>query len=370
MANSVFLGPPVEVDAAGGLSGEGTAADPLAVQVDGVTIEINGSNDLALTGALPSDSTITVNGIGTTSTDGLVIENTTDAAAGAQQYSPRLRLRGEGWKTDAPAASQTIDFWLEVQTVQGTSAPTGNLLVRRSVNGGSATTVGTFTSGGAFLAPVGSASAPGVAFDGDDNMGWFRQGADIMGLALGGNLRFQWRDDTNIGYQVSGGVPINWSNAAALGTIGLALWREADNLLAQRNGTAAQEYRPYGYYASATGYTAGVVKSATGAVTLAGATTATSNIIPVGAFVIGVATTTTTTITGASGYQVGDGSDADRWGDITGTAVGTDSDNTDSTANPTGYFAAASAVTLTAKTSNFTGGVVQVTVFYLTTGAD
>ncbi len=113
----------------------------------------------------------------------------------------------------------------------------------------------------------------------------------------------------------------------------------------------------------------GHITTATSALTLSGATTTASNLIPAGAFVIGVATTTTTTITGATGYQIGDGSDADRWGDITGTAVGTISSNTNATANPTGWFSAANNVVLTAKTSNFTGGVVQVVVYYLTTGA-
>lgn len=149
----------------------------------------------------------------------------------------------------------------------------------------------------------------------------------------------------------------------------VVIGRDAANVLFLKNGTNAQEFRPYGYYGSASSFATGVVKCAKAAVTVSGASTGSGNIIPAGSFVIGVATTTTTTITGATGYQVGDGTDADRWGDITGTAVGTDSDNTDSTANPTGYFAAASAVTLTAKTSNFTGGVVQVVVFYLTTGA-
>ncbi len=117
-------------------------------------------------------------------------------------------------------------------------------------------------------------------------------------------------------------------------------------------------------YLSGARSTNATMQSVTGQVTLSGATTATTNIIPAGATVESVATTTTTTITGATGYQVGDGSDADRWGDKTGTAIGTNTGSTDYTADPRWWTAAARAVTLTAKTSNFTGGVVQVTVFY------
>jgi hypothetical protein len=117
-------------------------------------------------------------------------------------------------------------------------------------------------------------------------------------------------------------------------------------------------------YTSGARTTSSTLLHATEAVTLSGASTATTNIIPAGATVEGIATTTTTTITGASGYTVGDGADVDRYGDITGTAVGTNSGSTNYTADPRWWTNAARAVTLTAKTSNFTGGVVQVSVFY------
>lgn len=125
-----------------------------------------------------------------------------------------------------------------------------------------------------------------------------------------------------------------------------------------------------GGYLSGARSTSGNLQSVTTAVSVSGASTGTGNVIPAGATVVDIATTTTTTITGASGYQVGDGSDADRYGDITGTAVGTASGSTSYTADPRWWATSARAVTLTAKTSNFTGGVVQVTVFYMAaTGA-
>src|ERR1700677_3601459 len=43
--------------------------------------------------------------IGTTSTDGIVLINSTAATASIQQYSPRLHFEGQGWKTAATAAS-------------------------------------------------------------------------------------------------------------------------------------------------------------------------------------------------------------------------------------------------------------------------
>jgi hypothetical protein len=70
---------------------------------------------------------------------GLDARNTTVAAAGAQQYSPVIRLGGEGWKTDATAESQEVDFYVQVRPVQGTTAPTGNLYFSSAIDEGSLT---------------------------------------------------------------------------------------------------------------------------------------------------------------------------------------------------------------------------------------
>ena len=86
--------------------------------------------------------------IGVTSTDGLVLNNGTAAAAGAQQMSPRLRFDGFGWKTDATATSQAVSMVQELLPVEGASAPTANLLWRYSVNGGAYSTIATLRSSG------------------------------------------------------------------------------------------------------------------------------------------------------------------------------------------------------------------------------
>ena len=95
-------------------------------------------------------ATVRRDAIGTTTTDGYVLENTTAAAAGAQQYSPRLRLTGQGWKTNATAASQTVDWVFENQPVQGTANPTSNLVILNQINGGGYSAKAYLTSGGVF----------------------------------------------------------------------------------------------------------------------------------------------------------------------------------------------------------------------------
>lgn len=92
---------------------------------------------------------ITINSLGTTTADSLILQNTTAAAAGAQQVSPASRWRGQGWKTTATAASQTVDFRAYVLPVQGTTAPTGSWKLQASINGGAYSDVFAVDSGGA-----------------------------------------------------------------------------------------------------------------------------------------------------------------------------------------------------------------------------
>jgi hypothetical protein len=146
----------------------------------------------------------------------------------------------------------------------------------------------------------------------------------------------------------------------------------ANHTLAQRNGTNAQESRIYGTFTSATNYQRLAIK--TKAVTLSnlsGASVATTTgFIPDGAVLVGLTTRVSTAITGATGYDIGDGSDADRWGANVGIALNTSSDNTNWTAGTIECFTAAQEVTLTAVGNNFTGGAVVIVAHYLAGEAD
>jgi hypothetical protein len=150
------------------------------------------------------------------------------------------------------------------------------------------------------------------------------------------------------------------------------LRRDAAGVFAQYNGTNAQEYRVYGTFTSSTNYQRLAIK--TKAVTLAtssGASVATTTgLIPDGAVLVGLTTRVSTAITGATGYDIGDGTDADRWGANIGIALNTSSDNRDWTAGTIECFTAAQEVTLTAVGPNFTGGAVVIVAHYLAGEAD
>jgi len=159
--------------------------------------------------------------------------------------------------------------------------------------------------------------------------------------------------------------------ASASANADLFLFRDAANTLAQRNGANAQAFRLYGTYTAADNFQRLAITSASVTLSaLSGASVTATGLIPAGAVVMGVTSRVSTLITGADGYQIGTGADADRWADKTGVAVGTTTDNRDWTAGTIENFAAATDVIVTAKTANFTAGAIVVTVHYLAGQAD
>jgi hypothetical protein len=147
---------------------------------------------------------------------------------------------------------------------------------------------------------------------------------------------------------------------------------DAANTLALRNGVNAQESRVYGSYTSATNFQRLSVKTLREVSSaLSGATYTSTIAIPAYAVLIGVTTRVNTAITGATSYSVGDGSDVDLWGAAIPVAINSESRTANFTAvAATGAAATSRTVTLTANGSNFTGGVVEICLHYLTTEAD
>lgn len=79
--------------------------------------------------------TLTKLSIGTSAASNLLLTNTTAAAAGAQQYSPIFEIEGQGWKTNATAASQSVKYGQYVVPDQAAANPTARYIVSRSING-------------------------------------------------------------------------------------------------------------------------------------------------------------------------------------------------------------------------------------------
>lgn len=138
----------------------------LNVGTDNIANQINGSGTFAvnknatqyflitnagLVGIGASTPTALLNlfspALGTTFTtaSGAYLQNTTAAAAGAQQISPPLIWEGQGWGTTTPATA-AVAFAAHVLPVQGTTSPSGQWLLKASIAGGAFSTVLSVTS--------------------------------------------------------------------------------------------------------------------------------------------------------------------------------------------------------------------------------
>jgi hypothetical protein len=121
-------------------SGAATTATGLIVSATGAA----GDTSINATGKIAENT----NSIATTSTDGLMLQNTTAATnAVKQQYSPRIDLTGTAYNSTG-AVSQTDKFIIEnqPQTVAGTT--TENLVTSSSIAGGAFGQVSSLSSGG------------------------------------------------------------------------------------------------------------------------------------------------------------------------------------------------------------------------------
>jgi len=137
----------------GGISGLTTNIIPKATSATGIgngSITDDGTNIGIGTASPTSKIDVTTDNLGTTQTNsaGIGLVNNTAAADGLQQISPGLRWTGQGWKTNATAASQRVDFRADVLPVQGTANPTGQWRLMSSINGGAYSTVMNITESG------------------------------------------------------------------------------------------------------------------------------------------------------------------------------------------------------------------------------
>jgi hypothetical protein len=100
---------------------------------------------------------------------------------------------------------------------------------------------------------------------------------------------------------------------------------------------------------------------------LSGANQTLTGAIPAGAVDVRIQARVTTLITGASGFQIGVSGDLTRYADITGVSAGTLAQPVNHAASAftnTGSYSAATDLVITAKTSNFTAGVIRLAISY------
>jgi len=155
--------------------------------------------------------------IGTAQTVGSSLVNATAAASAAQQFSPVFELEGQGWKTDATAATVEVKWGLQTRPVEGAAAPTGILDFLSSIGGGAFSSKANLTSAGVLTATTFVGALTGQA----DTV------ATITGLA----------PDTAT-TQATQAAITSAANLATVGTIGTGTW-EATDVAVLHGGTGA-----------------------------------------------------------------------------------------------------------------------------------
>ena len=181
------------------------------------------SGTLAILGANTFTALQTVNltALGTTPSSGATLTNTTAAAAGAQQVSPSLTWTGQGWKTNATAASQTVNWRSYVLPIQGAANPTSAWKLDYDNGAGSYTQGLTFTPGSSPSLTLGGTGASGIVNIGVDYNGTnLSFSSNTLALSAGGSQVFRFADQyaTNPGLTTgsdNGSYCIAISTAAA-----------------------------------------------------------------------------------------------------------------------------------------------------------
>lgn len=249
------------------LGGNFTTTGSGTIALGGYTLTVPATGTAALLGtanAFTAASTLTLATLGTTPTAGFSVINSTAAAAGAQQVSPSFLWRGNGWKTDATAASQTVDFRSYVLPVQAASAPTGEWVLQSSINGGAFSNVLRVRSNGQVVGGITGSTTP--TFATPNNHGIADNGGTSCTVVLAGGIVMDWAG--NLCGLPYGNGALLFGRVAGFGPDANSpiLQRDANNTLAQINGTNAQAKRIYGTYTDASNYRRLAITSTTAGV--------------------------------------------------------------------------------------------------------
>ena len=124
--------------------------------------------------------------VGSAQSVGSTLINSTDAAAGVQQFSPVFELEGQGWRTDSVAETQEVKWGIQTRPVQGTANPTSVFDFLSSINGGAYSAKATLTSDGVMTATTfvgaltGNSTTTTTASAGDAAVDFFGAGVDAV----------------------------------------------------------------------------------------------------------------------------------------------------------------------------------------------
>lgn len=123
------------LNASGGVTSVSNSDGTLTISP--TTGAVVASINLAHANTWTGTQTVSKASLGTTTTDGVVVINSTSATSGNQQVSPSFTRTGRGWKTNTTAGSQTVSVRDYVLPVQGTANPSLIFKTQFNINAGS-----------------------------------------------------------------------------------------------------------------------------------------------------------------------------------------------------------------------------------------
>lgn len=188
-----------------------------------------GSGGLGVTyGISDGSETVIQNGLGVTLSSGITLVNNTAAAAGAQQISPAMEFRSNGWKTNAPASTQTVKWDVYDLPIQGAANPTVELHFLPNVNGTAQMPVdmcGVATGGSAAIINLDGQGCDGTGFgpvNASSEFGFYTNTTERILV-------------TNSGQVFANGQKLGWAS----GTLGNSF---APDTVISRNGVGTVEF--------------------------------------------------------------------------------------------------------------------------------
>jgi hypothetical protein len=175
--------------------------------------------------------------LGTTQTNGAgaLFVNTTAAADGVQQISPSVVWEGQGWKTNATAASQSVRFATYVLPVQGAAAPTGDWRLLASINGGAYDEIIRITSRGNFRVTTDLFS------NADASIELYTQATKVVRISADGAFGVGVRDSSGTKRGIlsltgdSSGLGISWHDDSMTLDVDTATGRRYDMVISHAN---------------------------------------------------------------------------------------------------------------------------------------
>lgn len=247
--------------AVGGGASLTTAGQVVCVDAAGLVEECNAATSPAITKAIAA-----------TSTDGLLLANTTAATVGAQKWSPRLHWTGRGWGTTA-GTSQAVDWITEGVPVEG-PVPSARLDFSYSVNGGAYATTMSLLDGNVGIGTSAPLYPLDVQGSGQLLDRVFTSANEAVGrIFAAGNTSTsptrQWalRVETNNSFTFRDDIASSERlSISSTGNVGIGT-----TIPLHKNTTVGGSIAVYGSY-TATDYYGGTITSTDGALTIAATT--------------------------------------------------------------------------------------------------